>query len=810
MRAPVRSLLLTCSLVAAVPGALAAQTPTPEQVRSLLQQRPDVAATLRARIQSSGLTAEQIRARLTALGYPAGLLDQYLQAAPVGVTVPPPDSLTIAASQRLGLPPEEPPADSTLIPPVSPDTMPRFGANVFRRGSSLFQPSLAGPVDANYRLGPGDHLTLILTGEVEQAHPLEVSREGLIFIPQVGQLSVAGLTMAQLQSILYSRLGRVYSSVRPGPGATTQFQVTVTRLRVNQVFVVGDVVRPGSYQVSAAGTVLTALYAAGGPSENGSFRRVQVRRGLRLVDSLDLYDYLLRGDNGADIRLETNDVVFVPVHGPLVKVRGKVVRPGEYEITAGETLRDLLAIAGGFDASALRRRVQIDRILPPAQRQGGGRDRVVIDIGPEQFADGQAPAFPVEAGDDVKVFEVADRRRNQIVVLGNVWNAGSVGYVRGMRLSDAIRLAGGPKPDVYLDQILISRLRPDSTRIQLRSGFTDSLGGLKVDLPLEEDDEIQVFSRTSFRPLRWVAITGAVKKPASLPYRAGMTLRDAVLLAEGVTEDALLTDAEIARMPEDRSTGTLARTIRITLDSTYLFDRSPSGEYLGPPGLAARAAGSPEVTLLPYDNILILRQPDWELQRTVQITGQVKYPGTYSLRNRTERLTDLVDRAGGLTREAYPNGVEFWRRAERRGQIGIDLPAALRDPKHRDNLILAAGDSIIVPEFNPVVRVEGAVNSPISVAFVPGRDLDYYVGASGGYTRLADKGGAFVRQANGKVESVKRRLLLADSKPRPEPGATVVVPFRDPTDKKDTIGLLSSIAQILASTVAIIVVATRP
>ncbi len=809
MRAPVRSLLLISAILSAVPEARAAQTPTPEQVRRLLEQRPDLAATLRARIQSSGLTPEQIRTRLTTLGYPAGLLDQYLNPPPIGVVLPQPDSLTVAASQALGLPPAEPATDTTLIAPASSDSLPRFGATVFVRGSSLFQPSLAGPVDANYRLGPGDHLTLILTGEVELAHALEVSREGLIVIPQVGQLSVAGLTMAQLESLLYSRLGRVYSSVRPGRGATTQFQVTVTRLRVNQVFVVGDVARPGSYQISAAGTVLTALYAAGGPSDKGSFRRVQVRRGGRLVDSLDLYDYLLRGDNGADIRLETNDVVFVPVHGPLVKVRGKVLRPGEYEITAGGTLRDLLVIAGGFDASALRRRVQIDRILPPAQRQAGGRDRVVIDLSPEQFADGQAPTFPIEAGDDVKVFEVAERRRNQIMVLGNVWNAGSVGYVRGMRLSDAIRLAGGPKPDVYLDQILISRLRPDSTRIQLRSGFADSLGALKVDLPLEEDDEIQVFSRTSFRPFRWVAITGAVKRPASLPFRAGMTLRDAILLADGVTEDALLTEAEIARMPEDRSSGTLARTIRITLDSTYLFDRSPSGEYLGPPGLAAQAAGSPEVMLLPYDNILILRQPDWELQRTVRITGQVKYPGTYSLRYRTERLTDLVERAGGLTREAYPNGVEFWRRAERRGQIGVDLRAALRDPKHRDNLILVAGDSIIVPEFNPVVRVEGAVNSPISVAFVPGKDVDYYVGASGGYTRLADRGRAFVRQANGKVESVKRRFLLPDGEPRPEPGATVIVPFRDPADKKNVLGVLSAIVQILASTVAIIVVARR-
>ncbi|MGQ0703341.1 MAG: SLBB domain-containing protein [Gemmatimonadales bacterium] len=815
-----RAFVLALGLFAAATGPAHSQSLSAEQIRNILASRPDLSEAIRRQIQASGLTADQVRSRLSATGYPASLLDPYLSTPPQGISVPLNEQV-VAASSALGFLPGETPATTDTIPLAAPPSgaQVRFGMEVFKRATSQFQPSLAGPVDPSYRLGPGDALALILTGEVELTHQLEVSREGFIVIPQVGQLFVAGLNMSQLENLLYERLGRVYSSVRRGAGAATRFQVTVTRLRVNQVYVIGDVAHPGSYQIPAVGTVLTALYAAGGPTVNGSFRSVQVRRGSggngvggggpRTVGELDLYDYLIRGDNSRDIRLENGDVVFVPVRGSIVRVTGRVVRPAEYELKPGETLRELIASAGGFEATALQRRVQIDRILPPAQRQPGGRDRVVLDLGPEQFADGTVPRFALEPGDEVRVFEIAGRRRNQIVVRGAVWNEGPVGFVPGMRLEEAIRLAGGPKPDVYLDQILVSRLQPDSTRIQLRGAFADSVGAIRDNFPLQEDDEITVFARTTFRPARYVTVAGAVKRPGSVPFREGMTLRDAVLLAEGLTEDALLTEAEIARIPEDRSGGGLATTTRVPLDSTYLFDRGPNGEYLGPPGLAAQARGAPEVALEPYDNILVFRQPEWELHRTVRIEGQIQFPGTYALRTRTERLSDMIGRAGGLNREAYPAGIRFVRRSISQGRIGIDLPAVLRNPSHRDNLVLTAGDSIVIPEYIPVVRVEGAVNSPMAVAYVPGRDIDFYVASAGGYSRMGDKGKAFVTQANGKVESVKRRFLFEDTIPEPSPGAVVFVPQRDPSDKKDFVGLAASIAQILASTVAIIVVATR-
>lgn len=795
------------------PGSLVAQQPTPEEARAALQNRPDLGATVRERIAASRLSPEQVRSRLRAAGYPTDLLDPYMQSGPVAAGAPSPGADVYAAVRQLGL--AEPGEDlaGAVVRAAPPGPRPgprRFGDDVFGDSTTQFQPALSGPVDRNYRIGPGDNLVLVLSGEVEQAYSLDVNREGFVIIPQVGQVYVSGLTLEALDGVLLPRLARVYSGTGRSENARTRYHVTVARLRANQVFVIGDVVRPGSYQISSAGTVLTALYAARGPSATGSFRQISIRRGGKSISTFDLYDYLLKGDNGSDVRLETGDVVFVPVHGPLIELIGRVIRPAIYELAKGETLRDLVNAAGGFDPQALRRRIQINRILPPAARSDG-RDRIVLDLGPEQLAGGTVPAFGLEPGDRVTVFEVAGRRRAFVSVQGNVWLPGEIGFSDGMRLSEALRLAGGPKPDVYLDQLLIARLNPDSSRSQLRAAFADSTGRVRDDLPLREDDEITVFARTTFRPARYVAMTGAVRKPGRIPWREGMTLRDAILESDGLTEDALLTEAEIARIPRNRGEGTLAETVRVGLDSTYLFDRARDGRYSGPPGLPAPAAGAQPVALQPYDNILVFRQPAWELHRTVSLAGQVRFPGVYALRSRTDRLTDVLERAGGLTREAYAGGVQFYRRQDGLGRIGLDLPDAMRNLGGRNNLVLQSGDSIFVPEFTPVVRVTGAVNAPGAVSFVAGKGLDYYIASAGGYARLADKGRTFVTQPNGSLEAIKRRVVLADGKPTPLAGAQVTVPARDSTEKKDFPAIFGAVAQIVTGAVTVIVLlATRP
>ncbi len=827
----VRTFALHVSCLIVTASALQAQTPPlqlpttlppPAVAQQMLQGNPSLASELRGRIAGSGLTPDQIRARLRAAGYPDNFLDNYMQGADTTKKqtttnghLSAVQSLGIVSAQGIDSLRTLTDSARAAMDSLRTDSLKKqggglrvFGLDIFRSSNSQFDANLGGPVDDNYRLGPGDQLTLVLTGDVEQTYPLQVTREGFIVIPSVGQLSVANLTLGQLRDLLYNRLGKAYSGVRRG-GGTTRFEVSITQLRTNQIYVVGEVSRPGSYQVASSGTVLSALYAAGGPTENGNFRRIDIRRGGKLIDSLDLYDYLLRGDNNHDVRLQTGDVVFVPVHGQRVKIAGQIVRPAIYELKPGESLRDLVTAAGGFTADALQRRVQIFRVLPPERRLPGGRDRVVLDLNSEQFAGGTTPSFAMAAGDSVQVFAVADRQRLAVNVIGDVWLPGIVGYIPGMRLSEAIHAAGGPKPDVYLGSILVSRLQSDSSRFQLRSAFSDSTGAVTDDITLQEDDEIEIFSRTSFRPSRWIAVTGAVLAAGQIPYREGMTIRDAILQAGGLSEDALINEAEIARLPSDRSGGRLAVSLRVPLDSTYIFDRGPDGKYVGPPGMSAPGNGARETVLQPYDNVLIFRQPNWELQRTVSLTGQVMYPGRYALLSKSERLTDLIKRAGGLTPNAYPDAIHFFRTQARTGRVGVDLPMVLKDSSFRDNLILIGGDSIAIPEFDPIVYVSGAVNAPVAVAYVPGKDIDFYVQAAGGYTIKGDKSRAYTTQPSGKVESVRRKFFLPDSRPRPRAGARVFVPEKPPEDKSQTLATLGSIAQILASLVTVAIVATK-
>jgi polysaccharide export outer membrane protein len=812
--------------------------PTPEQARALLQSRPDWVQQLQERYRQSGLSNAQVRARLKAEGYPEDLLDQYLTGNGDGTAAAPSrqvfsairslgitdsadvDDLERLAMQRSARREQQDRLRDTTVKrdtTLSEKSAEIFGLSLFQNANNRFQANTEGPVDPGYRLGAGDKLVLILTGDVERADELDVNREGFVLIPDVGQVNVANLTLAQLEDLLYTRLGRVYSGVRRGADATTRFSVSVSSLRSVQVFVTGDVVEPRAYRISSAATVLTALYAAGGPSEQGSLRRIEVRRGGRLAATLDVYDYLLRGDASQDVRLQQGDVVFVPVHGARVRVDGEVTRQATYELKSGETLADALRAAGGLKATAAGRRVTIDRILPASARAAPGADRAVVDV--PLGNDGSAPAFEMTDGDVVRVAAIADRIRNRITVKGNVWNPGAQGFAAGLTLEQALRRAGGLKPDGYLGRVLISRLRPDSTRMQLRAMLRDTTGATVEPFVLADDDEINVFSKTTFRPTEEVVIMGAVRASGRFPWREGLTLRDLILEAEGLDESAYLGAAEIARVPGVPDGHTTAQTIRVSLDSTYLFARTNA------------ASAAPEIVLQPYDNVLILRQPGWRLPQTVNLSGEVRFPGKYTITDRGERISDLIARAGGLTALADQDAAYFSRllssntnRARldsltaksdslkledaQRIRVGVDLAYALRRKGSNDDLVLETGDSLDVPSRRQTVEVRGEVNAPTALAHAGGKNLGWYVGAAGGPTAKANARRAYVVQPNGKVESRHHLLYFIKLDPKPRPGATVVVPADDPdkprTSVAATVGL---VAQLLVSVAAILAVA---
>ncbi len=849
------SRLITIGLaaLALVPSdRLSAQArPTAAQAEAMLRTRPDLASQLQSRIAGSGLTPDQIRARLRAEGYPEALLDSYL-GGDTGGGAATPSSDVFSAVRALGLVDETDldelmqlsglpmatsrPRAATATPAstVEADSgLVIFGLSMFRDASSLFLPNLDGPVDAGYRLGPGDQLVLILTGDVELAHTLDVTREGFVVIPQVGQLGVANLTLAEFENLLYARLGRAYSGVRRGAGATTRFSVSVSKLRSNQVFVTGDVMSPGSYRVTSAGTALTALYAAGGPTEDGSLRRIEIRRGGALVTTLDVYDYLLRGDASADVRLQQGDVVFVPVHGARARILGSVTRPATYELKSGETLTDLTRAAGGLRATAGGRRLLVERVVPFADRSAG-RARAVVEV--PLATDGTVPPLAVEDGDVVRVPGIADRVRNRIVVGGHVWSSGPQGFTPGLMLEQALSRAGGLKPDAYLGTVHVTRLRPDSTRVQLRAALRDTTGATVEPFALEDDDEIVVYSRTEFRPPQYVAISGAVRNSGRFPWRAGLTLRDLVLMAGGLQEHAYLREAEIARIPEQGDLRATAIAVRVGLDSSYRFDVT-----------SASAASEPDVALLPYDNVLILRDPTWREPRSVLLTGEVRFPGRYTLQSRSDRLSSLIRRAGGLTTEADPVGTYFARMVDTasaqrvvaaearissrrvaamaapsaadslaasrsldgvftRIRVGVDLREAMRARDRSDDLLLEHGDSVYVPRLLQTVEVRGAVNAPTALSHANGKRLGYYLDAAGGTTERARSRRAYVIQPNGKIESRRLALWIFVLDPKPRPGATVVVPERgEIVQNSNVLASLAVVTQILASLATIVV-----
>ena len=786
-----------------------AQRPSSARVQQMLQSSPELAAKLRNRLASSGLTNDQIRARLRAAGYPDSLLDAYM---PGGDSTKVGSVDDIARAMRaVEVADSVAQASSQPRPTILTDTAPRstiYGLDVFRRPTTQFDATTAGPVDAGYRVGPHDVLALILTGGVEAAYTLEISPEGFVVIPQVGQVFVSNLTLDQITNVFYAKLGAVYSGVRRGAGAATRFSLTVARVRTNQIFVIGNVVAPGSYQVSSAGTILTALYAAGGPAETGSLRDVQLRRGGRTITTLDLYDYLINGDASHDTRLESGDVVFVPFHGRFVDVAGEVGRPMTYELRQHETLAELVRFAGGFKPTAATQRIQIRRVLDPAMRDSPGMDRVVIDV-PGVGAEG-VPTFALQGGDKVLVFPVTDVERNRITVAGNVWAPGELGYRAGMRVSDALRSAGGVKPDTYLDQVLIGRHLADGSSLQLRTRLADTTGRAIGDVVLLENDTITVFSRNDFRPGQYITVSGAVRNGGQIAYREGMTLRDAVLMSGGLEESAYLPSAEVARMSADRSHGRLADTIHVVLDSSFLFERGARKNASSLDGGVAQA-GAPmtELPLRPYDQVLILRQPDWHLEQFVTIAGEVRFPGTYALTRRDEKLTDLIARAGGLTERANADGLRFFRRADSLGRIDVDYEEASRHPKSRNNFILVAGDSIDVPTFMPVVKVSGAVSTPSTVAYAPGKDANYYIEQAGGLALEGDRGRLVVTQPSGARELYRKHaFIIPDHVPVPLAGGEVFVP-RKAESKSDAAAVWGAIAQVTAGLVTVLVVALK-
>ncbi len=669
-----------------------------------------------------------------------------------------------------------------LEPAIVPDTLARvtrpapvagepLGFEIFRWAPTTFEPLTYGPVGEDYPLGPGDELTLTLWGDAQLALSLTVTREGSVTLPDVGQVAVSGLPLGAARERIRAALARVYSGLRGTNGrSTTSLSLSLGKLRSIQVFLLGDVVRPGGYTLSAVSRALNALYAAGGPTLDGSLRDVRILRGGQVVAHIDLYDVILKGAGQEMTRLENGDVVFVPPATRRVSVSGPLRRSGRIELKDGEELRDLLRIAGGVLPEADVTRAQIDRIVPAEMREHlAGQGRIAIDVPLAQVLSGQLPDVALRDSDSLRVFELPQRRTNTVNLTGRgVLRPGVYQYRDGMKVSELIALAGGVTPDAYLDRAQVVRTLRDSTRASLRFVPSLALSGDAVeDFALMALDDVSIRSKWDLEERQLVTVHGLVRSPGRYELLDGMTLTDLLMRAGGFTDDAYAVRAELTRVATGKR---LADTLQVPLQRDL-----------------TRCVEASSFALQAHDAVFIRRNPEYREPEFVVLDGEVRFPGTYTLTRRNERLSDLMKRAGGLTPEAYAQGARFSRLSGAR--LAIELPRAMRQNASRHDLILMPGDTLIVPRHTPTVMIEGAVLNPVTALYQPGASVAHYITQASGFRADANRRGVVVMSPSGRVRKGGR----------PEPGSRILVPARLAEEKSDGLKDIATVMSIVAS-----------
>jgi protein involved in polysaccharide export with SLBB domain len=652
----------------------------------------------------------------------------------------------------------------------------QFGLDFFSRERMGFAPDELSLVGPDYVLGPGDTLMISLWGNVEGQHRVTVGRNGEITLPNVGTFSVWGQTFSEAKETIRQQIGRYFTNF--------ELSVTMDALRSIQVFVIGEVHTPGRYTVSSLATVLTSLATAGGPSGNGSLRNIQLKRGGQTVATIDLYDFFLRGDKSGDVRMQSGDTLFVPVAGTLVGVAGDVRRPAIYELKGGETLPQILAMAGGTNPTAFLEKIQVERVDPSS------RKRVVIDANLQEGA--TSADLLLRDRDLVKVLPASALTGQYVRLTGHVARPGSYQVVPDMRLADLVGGQDNLLPGYFPGVVEILRLEPPEYRPGRLTVHLDKAlrGDPEHNIPLQEYDEVRIFSAREMEEIPETVVSGAVLNPGSYRLYDNMTVRDLVVAGGNVKRSAYLAEAEITRfVPAGRET----KTERMLID------------------LENALAGDPQhsLTLSPDDHLFVRSIPDYGEKFTVQVGGEVLFPGTYAI-HKGETLSSVLERAGGFTNDAYLRGAVFSRESLKeiqqqrlnqliaeqeqeimrissemaQGAISKEEMAAAQEivanrsamldklkntpvlgrmvvrldemsefRGSRYDIELMGGDALTVPKSSQSVSVFGQVYNPITLAHQPGKTVGYYLKQVGGAKKDANTDEMFVVRADGTVVS---------------------------------------------------------
>lgn len=665
------------------------------------------------------------------------------------------------------------------------DSLQPFGFDIFSLPSSTFEPVLNLASPPSYVLGPGDEVVVTVWGETKLNYQVQVNREGNVVLPDVGPVSANGATLAEFRQRVLRRMAPIYSGLDSRYGAPNAFlDVSLGKVRTLQVFVLGEVVKPGGFAISSFSTAFNALYLAGGPTVNGTMRQVQITRKGANLPAIDLYDYIIRGDNSKDVRLQDGDIVFVRPAVKRVAAIGAVTRPAIYEMKEKESLGDLLTIAGGLRFDTYHNRVHVERFIPFDERERFQKNILDIDVKFNNVADLQNSKFLIEDGDVVSFFKVSEFFHNRVSISGNVNKPGEFELKDGMRVKDILLAADSLKPNTFSERGTIFRMLPNMRReirsFNPRRAFE---GDPENNVLLRNEDSLVLYKETQFFPQQTVSIGGAVRKPGTFPRSEKMTVADLVVLAGGLKENASTNGWEISRL----DTSTLGR-----YSNVYKID--VSNDYWN----IAQEQG---FELRDFDFVFVPVDPRYTQNKLVKLTGYVMSPGVYSIRYEGERLAEIIGRAGGLRPGAYLLGSKFIRKMNETGTIPIDFETALSDTFSRDNIVLNEGDSIHVAFHDDVVYVYGEVFAPSAILYKKGEDVDYYIRQAGGFKQEADESRVAAFLPSGKKWEAGW-FFFGD--PELPPGSTITVP--KVTEKEsNTLPIVRDLVTIVASLAAITV-----
>lgn len=721
-----------------------------------------------------------------------------------------------------------------------------FGYKLFHNKKVNFNPSLNIPTPPNYTLGAGDQLLIDVYGASQQSYDLTINPDGKILIPNVGSVQVGGSSVAAASSRIKSALTQIYSGLSVG---NTFVEIRLGNIKTVNVSLVGELNRPGTYALPSFASPINALFAAGGPNENGSFRHVQVYRDSRLLKEIDIYEFISKGELSSTLTLRDNDVIIVPPVRNRVEIIGPVRREGLFEVKPGETLIDLFQFAGGFGSDAYKERVTISRKT--------GRELKVEDVDQGNYS-----AFVPQDGDVLRIGMIQNRFENRVQVSGAVQRPGTFALAEGMGLKDLIQRAEGLREDAFLNRATLYRTKADFSMEIVGVDVQAIVNGQIPDIQLRKEDLLLVPSVYDLKEEYYLKISGEVNRPGTFPYGERITVADLVLKAGGFKESATSSRIEIARRIKDDTSGKLAEIIIVDIDKEL--------RLLG---------DNANLELNPFDHVMVRRSPGFQRAQLVNVEGEAMYPGEFAIAHANERISDLLKRAGGLTPYAYPKGATLIRRneffenktddeiklenleqirelinkdsidwtaservlmgsidkkllekvvLEERNKlvsdirkeslmtlaesdetikdlkikdvelIGLDLPGILANPYGPLDLILKEGDVLSIPKELQTVRMRGEVLFPTTARYDLTNRFGSYISKSGGFTDNARKSRSYVIYANGDVKRTNK-FLLFNVYPKIEPGAEIIVPAkpdRQGLSAQAWIGIASSLATL--------------